>query len=365
MNGLHQLTGPKLLIHEPKVRANIQRMAGKAFAAGVKFRPHFKTHQSTVVGDWFREVGIEAITVSSPDMALTFFRNGWRDITLAIPANPHAHGIYSEMAAEADLHLITDDVDVTRSLNERLTHPVQIWIEVDCGLHRSGIRWCDAEALKELARVIETCDKLQLRGLLAHHGRTYTAKSPQEVREIYAESVNLGQIARTRLQKEGFVEVDLSVGDTPGCSLADLGPVDEIRPGNFVYYDWMQVQLCSCEPDQVAAALACPILSVQAARGELIVHAGAAHLSRESLYDESKKLYWFGCVSELSEIDGWNLPLEHAWVKGLSQEHGVIASDNVEWLERKRVGDTLVIFPVHSCLTADCMGDAVEVIYPG
>ena len=47
-------------------------MAAKARSAHVRFRPHFKTHQSLEIGRWFREFGVDAITVSSVGMAAFF-----------------------------------------------------------------------------------------------------------------------------------------------------------------------------------------------------------------------------------------------------------------------------------------------------
>ena len=61
---------PTLLIDPIRVQNNIRRMAEKARRQNVRFRPHFKTHQSALVGEWFRDQGVSAITVSSVDMAL-------------------------------------------------------------------------------------------------------------------------------------------------------------------------------------------------------------------------------------------------------------------------------------------------------
>ena len=53
----------------------------------VRFRPHFKTHQSAAIGEWFRAEGVAAITTSSVEMATYFAEQGWNDITIAFPAN--------------------------------------------------------------------------------------------------------------------------------------------------------------------------------------------------------------------------------------------------------------------------------------
>jgi D-serine deaminase-like pyridoxal phosphate-dependent protein len=43
------------------------------------------------------------------------------------------------------------------------------------------------------------------------------------------------------------------------------------------------------------------------------------------------------------------------YVKSLSQEHGIIRAGSGD-LQKIREGDVLGVLPVHSCLTADCMG---------
>ena len=79
---------PTLLLDERRCRRNIAVMSIRAKRRGVRFRPHFKTHQSRAVGQWFRDEGVSAITVSSLAMARYFSGAGWREITVAFPFNP-------------------------------------------------------------------------------------------------------------------------------------------------------------------------------------------------------------------------------------------------------------------------------------
>ena len=63
----------------------------------------------------------------------------------------------------------------------------------------------------------------------------------------------------------------------------------------------------------------------------------------------------FGEVVLLNDA-GWTIPSDRSYVKSISQEHGLIkASDSL--LASVKVGDLLGILPVHSCMTADCMGE--------
>ncbi|MDD4755770.1 MAG: amidophosphoribosyltransferase, partial [Prolixibacteraceae bacterium] len=82
-----EIIRPTLVIDKEKCLKNIDRMATKAQEHKLKFRPHFKTHQSAVIGDWFRMYNVNAITVSSVMMAEYFASHGWTDITIAFPVN--------------------------------------------------------------------------------------------------------------------------------------------------------------------------------------------------------------------------------------------------------------------------------------
>ena len=65
MSTMIQVTEPTMVLNEEVCKSNIARMAAKAKAANVVFRPHFKTHQSREIGEWFRASGVDKITVSS------------------------------------------------------------------------------------------------------------------------------------------------------------------------------------------------------------------------------------------------------------------------------------------------------------
>ena len=73
-------------------------MAGKAHANRLVFRPHFKTHQSHLIGQWFREEGVTKITASSLSMAAYFAEDGWDDITVAFPVNIREMDTINELA---------------------------------------------------------------------------------------------------------------------------------------------------------------------------------------------------------------------------------------------------------------------------
>ena len=103
---MQTITKPTLLIDETKCRRNIRMMADKAKKHNVRLRPHFKTHQSLAVGEWYREAGIDCLTTSSLKMAKYFAQNGWQDITIAFPFYAQEISGINKLAEEIDINVI-------------------------------------------------------------------------------------------------------------------------------------------------------------------------------------------------------------------------------------------------------------------
>jgi D-serine deaminase-like pyridoxal phosphate-dependent protein len=348
---------PTLLLDATRAQRNIARMAAKAQTQRLRFRPHFKTHQSADVGAWFRTADVTAITVSSVAMARYFAAHGWDDITVAFPVNLREIVVINELAARVRLHLLVENLAAIDFLAAHLTAPVAVWIEVDAGYRRSGVLWSDGDALTSLAGRIGACERMTLQGLLTHDGGTYAARTHAEIADAYATTVGRLNHARNLLTDHGCLGLEISIGDTPACSvLDDFGAVDEMRPGNFVFYDWMQVEIGSCTWDDVATVVACPVVAIHPERNDVILYGGAVHLSKESLRRADGSLN-FGAVVYL-EDGGWSAPIPGAWVRSISQEHGIVHADDAafaELVQRVQVGGLLGIVPIHSCLTADLL----------
>ncbi len=347
---------PTLLLDQEAALRNIQRMTEKARRQGVRFRPHFKTHQSAEIGEWLRAEGVAAITVSSLDMAEYFAGHGWDDITIAFPVNLRQVEELSALAQRVHLGLLFESLEAARFLSERLTVEVDAWIKVDAGAGRTGLSWERPEAVAVLARQITGLKRLRLRGLLTHAGQTYRARGAEEICRVYAESVARMNAVREALALAGLAGLEVSTGDTPGCSLCEeLGHVDEIRPGNFVFYDAHQLEIGSCRAEDVAVALACPVVALHPERDEAVVYGGSIHLSSETNGIDGTTAY--GMVA-LPEGERWGEPLPGAYVRKLSQEHGILHLPS-DCLSRLRVGDLVCILPAHSCLTVTAMKEYV------
>lgn len=352
---LDELERPTLLVNPAIARQNITWMADKARRQGIRFRPHFKTHQSAVVGEWFREAGVTAITVSSVDMALYFADHHWDDITIAFPVNIRQMRAINSLAWRIRLGLLVESLESLQFLQSHLETPVDIWLKIDSGSGRTGLAWDDPAAVSSLAQAINVSSKTRLRGLLTHAGETYSSKSVEEICQRYQSSLSRMTNLRSELWAGAHGLLEVSVGDTPGCTLCvDLGQVDEVRPGNFVFYDGQMLHLGVCTSQQVAAVLACPVVALHPQRGEAVVYGGAVHLSKDAVLENGKPHY--GYIVRLNADGEWSAPLVDARVSRLSQEHGILSLPPNE-ISRLQVGDWLGIIPAHICLTVAALGE--------
>lgn len=348
-NTLNGISGTTLLLDEDKCRANIHAMAQRAKNAGVMFRPHFKTHQSASVGKWFRDEGVDCITVSSVDMAAYFADHGWDDITIAFPVNIRELTKIKKLSSRIRLNLLVEDAETVKHLDASGIE-TDLFIKIDVGAGRTGIAVESTDEIISLAQTISLTKGLILRGLLTHAGHTYRAVGAAGIQEIADKSAKEMKFLRSAIGDDSLM---LSWGDTPSCSLMPHNPgFDEWRPGNFVFYDVMQYHIGSCSLDKIAVAMACPVVAVHQSRSQIVISGGAIHFSKESIRaDNSFQL--FGYVVEFTD-SGWGNPVAGAWLDSVSQEHGVVTLPE-EMCRRLKPGSLIGILPVHSCLSVAAM----------
>ncbi len=343
---------PTLLLDKQKCLNNISQMSDKAKHHRLIFRPHFKTHQSAEVGNWFRDFGIKSITVSSVKMAAFFAKHGWDDITIAFPVNLREISEINILASKIKLNLLVESETIVDFLNNKLTTPAGVFIKIDTGYHRTGIIAEDVDLIERMVRKITTSKKLTFRGFLTHSGNTYYANSLKEIDRIHHNSIRKLKSLRKAFsdKSDHFI---LSIGDTPSCSMMDdFEGTDEIRPGNFVFYDVMQYKLGSCAIDDIAVCMVCPVVAKNDQRNEVVIYGGAIHFSKESLLLNDTPV--FGLVVELNN-QGWLAAVtKKSFVKSISQEHGVIKV-NTDLFNKIKVGDLVGVLPVHSCLAVSEM----------
>lgn len=333
---------PTFLVDEKKCRANISKMAEKAIKAGAQLRPHFKTHHSGHIANWFRDYGVQGCTVSSAYMARYFADYGWKDITIAFPFNPREKEDIDDLGRKVSLNILLESMESIA--HAKFKNDIGYFIKIDVGTHRTGINPKNEVLIESIIRET-TGSKLHFKGFLAHAGHAYT-EDKSKILEAYRTATHSLLTLKSRFG--GLV----SYGDTPSCSLIDdFDGLDELRPGNFIFYDIMQHHFHSCNVEQIAVCLAAPVVALHPYRNEVVVFGGGVHLSKDFITEGMGRSY--GKVVPLNN-EGWSTDIIGNMDR-LSQEHGIIQPIDGNF-EPFKVGGLIGILPIHSCLAADLQG---------
>lgn len=342
---LPDVATPAFLVDRSIVRRNCDAMREKARASGVAFRPHVKTHKSVEIGRMQHGGQTGPITVSTLAEAELFARDGFRDITYAVPIAPAKLARAAELASRIDrLSVLIDSERALQAIEAfGASHGVafDVFLKVDCGYHRAGVDPANPDSAR-LAIALGRSEHVRFQGLLTHAGHSYNARDREEVARIAAEEAASLTRFRALLAAEGLGETLRSVGSTPTASVVSaFTECDEVRPGNYVFYDAFQATLGSCSLDDVAVSVLTTVVGSYPERNALIVDAGALAMSKDTSPDHLIPHCGFGIVCD---EDLRPLP---ARLIALSQEHG-----KIETQARIPVGTRLRILPNHSCLTA-------------
>jgi D-serine deaminase-like pyridoxal phosphate-dependent protein len=320
---------------------NLERMAGLAAAAGVRLRPHAKTHKSPFVAQRQLAHGAIGLTAATMNEAEVFATAGVRDLLIAYP--PVGEARLRRLAALAGrverLAVSLDDVGVARALPAG----VEVMWEVDTGLGRLGTPPGPPTA-EAVSRLVGAVGGDRFRGLLAHAGHAYMAGGAAG-RSGIARAEWEGLIVTTSaLQARGVTVREISVGSTPTAEfIGENGGVTEMRPGTYVYGDANQVTLGSMAIGDCALAVVATVVSTPAA-DRVIVDAGSKALSADL---------------RVPGLDSHGLVMGHdLTVARLNEEHAILTGGDAG---RMRIGDRILILPAHVCTTVNLHPEVLTV----
>lgn len=323
-------------------------MQALAQRAGLRLRPHAKTHKSPRVARWQVEAGAVGLCCAKLAEAEAFAASGFADIRLPYPLQPsNADRVFGLLDQGVALSFVVDDADVARTWSAvaaAARRTVDVLVKVDVGFHRCGIDPLGREAAAVVVAVA-AAPGLRLRGLLSHAGHAYAAPSDDELRQIArAEVAMLAELADT-VRARGTPLEELSVGATPTARFIGETPgPTEMRPGNYVYYDRTQVALGAAGVGDCALTV---LSTVVARHGDrVILDAGSKALSSDLIARPGVTGYG-AILVDPSTVDAID---ESLVMERLSEEHAVVRVTGACVL---RPGDRVRILPNHACVVAN------------
>src|SRR5436309_13141971 len=203
---ISDLPTPQVLIDRRRLLANIDRAQDLASSAGMKLRPHAKTHKSPAIARWQLERGAVGICCAKIGEAEVFAAAGIGDIRLPYPVNPVNAGRLLAIMGRANVSIIVDHLAVARGWSDamqRAGRTLDVLVKVDVGCHRCGINPAERIAA-DFIRSVASMRGLRLRGLLSHAGHGYHAASEEELCAVAAREAGILTTLRDRARLAGI-----------------------------------------------------------------------------------------------------------------------------------------------------------------
>ena len=346
----HSLKTPCLILDVERVRRNAERITERVRAFGVGLRPHVKTHKCIEVARIQTAGHSGAITVSTLAEVNAFAAAGFDDITYAVPIEPGKFAEAIELSKKCErLALITDDASIPCPLNDEARKAgvkLDLFLKVDCGYHRCGVEPTSKGAF-EIPRQIADSANLRFAGILTHAGHSYHARSKEELLNIARHERDLMLQLASQLRASGTDVPTVSIGSTPTITHVDrLEGIDEVRAGNYIFFDAFQATLGSCEARECALTLLASVVHRDRCRHKVTIDAGAIALSKDHGAVEFDPNCGYGQVQDLEGTDFG------VRIDSLSQEHGVLTVPDDRVFDQLKIGSRVRILANHSCLTS-------------
>jgi D-serine deaminase-like pyridoxal phosphate-dependent protein len=327
---------PALLVDPDRVAANIDRMIARVGGDCSRLRPHVKTHKMPEVMRLQLQAGItkfKCATIAEAEMAAA---SGAPDVLLAYqPVGPNVERLarLRDLFPETRFAAIADCEDVLHVLDRRFRdRPLRVFIDVDCGMGRTGVPVGEAASLHGLA---ESLAGLEAEGLHVYDGHLHDsdpAVREQRMMETFEPVHRLVDEIRPRA---------VIGGGSPTFGLHASRETWECSPGTTLFWDAGYGEKLPDLDFVPAAWLLARIISKPGA-GKICLDLGHKAVAAENP------------LSRRARFPVW----PHAEPVMQSEEHLVLALPEAAELP---VGLPVAAVPIHICPTVALHAEAVVV----
>ena len=339
---INAITSPSLLIYPDRVEENIRRML--AMTGGpARLRPHMKTHKLPEVIRLQLAQGItkfKCATIAEAEMTASC---GAADVLWAYqPVGPNIERLVQlvKKYPATKFSAVVDNPDSLRDISAAFSKSgleIEMLIDVDCGMHRSGIE--PGPAAVALYRQLCQSPGIKPGGLHAYDGHLHESDLP--VREkMCAEALGPVLAMRKELVAAGLPVPRVVAGGTPTFPIHARNPDVECSPGTCVLWDFSYSDDFA-DMDFLHAALVLTRVVSKPAGNRICLDLGHKSIAPEKPHPRVKFL---------------NLP--DVTAVSQSEEHLVVESRRAMDV---KIGDCIYGVPRHICPTVALHSEAVVV----
>ncbi|MCE7999805.1 MAG: DSD1 family PLP-dependent enzyme [Rhodobiaceae bacterium] len=232
---------PALVVDLPAFEANVAAMAAHCAKHGLNLRPHAKTHKSAEIARRQIAAGALGVCCAKLGEAEALGAAGIDGILLTSPVVlPFAIERLMTLNAKLDdLMIAVDNPENATTLAaaaEAAGKPLQVLMDLDVGLHRTGI--APGDDAHALARQMEESPHLHFKGLQAYAGHLMHIEDFAERREKSLAVMDTLRDMRDELEEDGISCEILSGGGTGTFDIdVEANVLTELQGGSYVFMD--------------------------------------------------------------------------------------------------------------------------------
>ena len=328
-----QIDTPALILYEEIMESNLLSVQNLANKWQKSLRPHTKTHKSTRLAEKQIQYGAKGITVAKLSEVEIMAASGIDNIFIANQIT-HPLKLKKLQKLHEKIRLIIgidnkEQVDLLEPIFKDNKKPLEVRIEINCGQHRAGI--LPDNQLIELAKYIKQRPWIELDGIYTHAGQVYGSNSIDEMKNTGQEEGECSEKVFNLLKSNDINIRTVSVGSSPTLPYSIQNTfVTEVRPGNYIFHDAMQIELGAAEAEQCALFILATVTS-HPQNDRVIIDAGSKALTTEKTL----------------RGNSFGIPINIAGrIERLSEEHGVIILEKDADI---KIGMPVLIIPNHAC----------------
>lgn len=352
---LDQLETPCIVIDVAQAERNIQQMQKVVDDCGCRLRPHIKTHKMPLFAQMQVKAGASGITCAKVSEAEVMAKGGLDDIFIAYPmvGDFRIKRAIALSKTVKRLILAVDSLEGAQALNQAAKDEnvvLEVRLEVDTGAKRTGAVRKDAV---DLAGAVSKMDHLNLTGIYTFKGLIYQNEPTMQNHTAGVEEGQLMHDLFTQITQAGVPLNDISAGSSPtGAEVAKTGLVNEIRPGTYIFKDYMLCKENVAETDEIAVRFYATVVSTPA-EDYAIIDGGTKTFPTDVPLNTPPAFYpGYAIVEGRDDLR----------LLRMNEEHGILTSTTGK--TGLKIGEKIALIPIHVC-TAINMQNSVYLLENG
>lgn len=236
------LNTPVLVLDLDALQRNIKKMAQFATTHGLVLRPHVKTHKSVEIARLQRNAGAIGFSCAKLGEAEVMADGGITDgllLTSPVTSAPAIRRLTDLNARTHNLMCVVDHPDNAQALAAAARaagKPLHIVIDIDPGLHRTGVP--SPQAAAHLFHEIASQKSLVYSGVQFYCGREQHIKTYADRRAVIQQKTEYLRTVIEALKSEGGSPPIITGGGTGTHRIdAELGTLTELQVGSYIFMD--------------------------------------------------------------------------------------------------------------------------------